>query len=127
MADRQPPAPGIDRARLQALVHAFYADLRRDAEIGPLFERAIGSAWPAHLDRMVEFWATMVLGSRSFSGDVFGRHMAIDALSPAMFERWRALWKRHTDALFEPARAAELQGIAAGIAGNLVRGLNRRK
>ena len=108
MADRQPPAPGIDRARLQALVHAFYADLRRDAEIGPLFERAIGSAWPAHLDRMVEFWATMVLGSRSFSGDVFGRHMAIDAL-------------------FEPARAAELQGIAAGIAGNLVRGLNRRK
>jgi hemoglobin len=127
MADRQPPAPGIDRARLQALVHAFYADLRRDAEIGPLFERAIGDGWPAHLDRMVEFWATLVLGSRSFSGDVFGRHMAIGDLSPAMFERWRALWKRHTDALFEPARAAELQGIAAGIAGNLVRGLERRK
>jgi hypothetical protein len=37
------------------------------------------------------------------------------------------LWKQHTDALFEPARAAELQGIAAGIAGNLVRGLERRK
>jgi hemoglobin len=127
MAERRPPDPGIDRARLRALVHAFYADLRQDAEIGPLFERAIGDGWPAHLDRMVEFWATLVLGSRSFSGDVFGRHMAIGDLSPAMFERWRALWKRHTDALFEPARAAELQGIAAGIAGNLVRGLERRK
>jgi hemoglobin len=127
MAERRPPVPGFDRARLRALVHAFYADLRQDAEVGPLFERAIGDGWQAHLDRMVEFWATLVLGSRSFSGDVFGRHMAIDGLSPPMFERWRALWKQHTDALFEPARAAELQGIAAGIAGNLVRGLERRK
>ena len=127
MADPHTPEPGIDRARLRTLVHAFYADLRQDEDIGPLFERAIGGDWQTHLDRMVEFWATLVLGSRSFTGDVFGRHMGIDGLTPPMFERWQALWKKHTEALFDPARAAELQGIAAGIARNLVRGLGRRK
>lgn len=115
-----------DRAQLRALVGAFYDELRLDAEIGPLFERAIGNDWQSHLDRMVEFWATLVLGSRSFTGDVFGRHMAIAEMEPAMLARWQALWKKHTDALLAPARAAQLQIIAAGIARNLVRGLNRR-
>lgn len=115
-----------DRTRLRALVHAFYDELRLDAEIGPLFERAIGSDWQPHLDRMVEFWATLVLGSRSFTGDVFGRHMAIADMEPAMLARWQAVWKKHTDALLPSARAAELQQIAAGIARNLERGLIRR-
>lgn len=119
-------ADNSDRARLRTLVHAFYGDLRQDAEIGPLFERAIGQDWQPHLDRMVEFWATLVLGSRSFTGDVFGRHMAIPGLEPAMFARWQAAWKKHTEALFEPARAAELQRIAAGIARTLSRGLAKR-
>ena len=52
--------------------------------------------------------------------------MAIRGLEPAMFARWQAVWKKHTEALFEPARAAELQRIAAGITGNLSRGLARR-
>jgi hemoglobin len=118
--------PDSERARLRTLVHAFYDELRRDDDIGPLFERAIGHDWQSHLDRMVEFWATLMLGSRSFTGDVFGRHMAIRGLEPAMFARWQAVWKKHTEALFEPARAAELQRIAAGITGNLSRGLARR-
>ena len=118
--------PDSDRVRLRALVHGFYDELRQDEEIGPLFERAIGHDWQAHLDRMVEFWATLVLGSRSFTGDVFGRHMAVPGLQPAMFARWQAVWKKHTEARFEPARAAELQRIAAGIAANLSRGLAKR-
>ena len=70
------------REGLTDLVHGFYADVRADAQLGPLFDRAIGAHWDTHLERMVEFWSTVALGTRSFKGDVFGKHMAVDGVAP---------------------------------------------
>ena len=39
----------IDEAGLRRLVHAFYARVREDAELGPIFNRAIADC-PEHLD-----------------------------------------------------------------------------
>lgn len=127
MSESLPMSPPIalDRAGLQRLVHDFYADVRRDPGLGPIFEKAIGEHWGPHLDRMVEFWSTVMLKTRSFKGNVYAKHVALaetSTVAPAHFLRWITLWHRHSSALFEPEVAAELQRTAHGIGRNLFYG-----
>lgn len=121
-----PSSPGtrgpLSRERLSTLVHRFYADVRADALLGPVFEDALHDRWEPHLERMVEFWSTVALGSRSFTGNVFGKHMALSGVTPAHFSHWVRLWKDNTERLFEPDVAHDLQVTAHGIARNLFHG-----
>jgi hemoglobin len=121
-AERDTVTTPITKEGLRALIHAFYRDIGADASLGPIFTAVIGADWSVHLERMVEFWSTVMLGSRSFRGNVFGKHMAIEGVAPAHFTRWLSLWQHHTTARFGPADAAELQRIANGIARNLFHG-----
>ncbi len=107
---------------LAALVHGFYADVRADPLLGPVFEDALGDRWEPHLARMVDFWSTVALGSKRFSGNVFAKHMALQGVTPAHFAAWVRLWGEHTERLFEPDVARELQATAHGIARNLFQG-----
>lgn len=121
------PAPSRPRQApnaesLTELVHRFYADVRADALLGPVFEEALRDRWEPHLGRMVDFWSTVVLGKKSFSGNVFAKHMALQGVTPAHFAAWVRLWGEHTDRLFEPDVARELQTVAHGIARNLFQG-----
>jgi len=112
----------IDRTKIETLVHDFYRDIGRDDLLGPLFTGIIGDDWSVHLARMVEFWSTVMLGTRSFRGNVFGKHMAVAGVRPEHFLRWLTLWHRHTNRLFGTETAAELQRTAHGIARNLFYG-----
>jgi hemoglobin len=116
----------LDRGALRQLVQAFYADVRRDPLLGPVFEPVVGGQWPRHLERMTEFWSTVMLGSKSFKGNVYARHVALAqtaAVQPEHFLRWITLWHRHTNRRFAPAIARELQRTAEGIGRNLFYGL----
>jgi len=104
------------------LVHGFYGDVRQDPLLGPVFEKALHGQWDAHLQRLVDFWSTVALGTRSFKGDVFGKHMALEGVTPAHFAAWVGLWQQHTHRLFAPDVAHDLQVAAHGIARNLFRG-----
>lgn len=113
----QPSVESITR-----LVHGFYGDVRKDPLLGPVFEKALHGRWDAHLQRLVDFWSTVALGTRSFRGDVFGKHMALEGVTPAHFAAWVGLWQQHTARLFAPEVAQALQVAAHGIARNLFRG-----
>jgi hemoglobin len=116
---------GMDRPGLRRLVDDFYADVRRDDLLGPVFSKAVGDNWEPHLERMTEFWSTVMLGTRSFKGNVYQKHVALaesSDVAPAHFLRWITLWNRHTQALFPGAAAEELQSTAAGIGRNLFYG-----
>ena len=123
-----PDAPSTGKAHapsaetITALVHGFYADVRADPLLGPIFEDALHGRWDAHLARLVDFWSTVALGTRNFRGDVFGKHMALEGVTPAHFAAWVGLWQKHTDRLFTPEAAQPLQVAAHGIARNLFRG-----
>ena len=39
---------------INRFVTRFYAEVRKDPELGPIFDERIGAHWPEHLDRMVE-------------------------------------------------------------------------
>ena len=109
-------------ASLTELVHSFYADVRADPLLGPVFEAALHERWEPHLARMVDFWSTVALGSKSFRGNVMTKHMALQGVTPAHFAAWVKLWGEHTERLFSPEVARELQTAAHGIARNLFLG-----
>ena len=98
----------LKREQIEQLVQRFYLDVRRDAQIGRVFERALAGRWHAHLARMADFWCTVMLGSREFRGNVFGKHMALGRLSESQYARWLTLWHEHSDALFPPEVAQQL-------------------
>ncbi len=95
---------GIDEAMIERLVRAFYARVRHDAVLGPIFEARIED-WETHLGRMCAFWSSVALGSGRYSGNPMAKHMALP-VDAAHFDRWLALFE-HTAHEVCPAEAAE--------------------
>ena len=117
-----PQATVVDRESITRLVLRFYDGVRADALLGPSFDAVLAGRWATHLPRMVEFWSTLLIGTHSFSGNVYGKHMALDGITPRHFERWLELWFATTATLFAPPDASRMQQMAQGIARNLFRG-----
>jgi len=103
---------------ITTLVHEFYQGVRADPELGPVFDAAI-TDWEPHLARMVEFWRTVMLGSKGFQGNVYGKHMALQGVQPGHFRRWLELFQATVERLFEPAVAQEFRLVASRIAQSL--------
>ncbi|AMK26292.1 group III truncated hemoglobin [Sphingobium sp. TKS] len=112
-------ASRIDEAGLKKLVHEFYARVREDAELGPIFNEAVRD-WPDHLDKLTAFWSSVMLGSGRYKGQPVPAHLKHkDRITPALFDRWLGLWNETTGAVMEPGAAAALQAKAARIAESL--------
>lgn len=58
----------LTREYIGLLVESFYARIRYDAMLGPVFNSRI-KAWPEHLERMKQFWRSVLHNSGSFSGN----------------------------------------------------------
>ena len=108
----------LTQESITTLVNEFYEGVRADPELGPVFEAAIDD-WPPHLARMVEFWSTIMLGTKSFQGNVYGKHMALPGVQPQHFQRWLALFQQTVDRLFAPEVAGEFRLVAGRIAQSL--------
>jgi hemoglobin len=114
-------SPTIDEAVLPDLVDRFYARVRQDPEIGPVFNAAIED-WDVHLEKLAAFWSSVMLTSGRYKGNPFAAHVK-HPLTPAMFERWLALWGQTVDEMFEPVVAAQFRAKAQRIAESLQLGM----
>ncbi len=120
----------ITESALAVLVNAFYAKVREDDFIGPVFNNAIDD-WPAHLKTLSAFWSGVMLRTGDYSGNPMATHAKhVADISPPMFARWLVLWRETTEEIFAPAEAAVLQERAERIGQSLAFGLeferNRR-
>jgi hemoglobin len=105
------------------LVPAFYARIREDAVLGPIFNGAIDD-WPDHLARLQAFWSSVMLTSGRYKGRPLPAHLKhADRIERASFDRWLSLWKETTADLFEPPAAAALQEKAGRIGESLQLGV----
>ena len=77
---------------IQALVHQFYAKVRRDPELGPIFNGHIDD-WPHHLEKLCDFWSGVVLRTGRFSGAPMPKHAALPGLRADLFHQWLHLWR----------------------------------
>ncbi len=96
-------APSDDQ--IEDLVATFYARIRKDAELGPIFERVIGADWGPHLKTMCDFWSSVMNTTGRYKGRPIPAHVKLTGIEPRHFERWLALFAETTQELFEPALA----------------------
>jgi len=114
---------GIDEAFIAAFVDDFYAAIRADALLGPVFAARIDD-WPAHLAQMNRFWQSILLSAGSFSGNPMVKHLTIPGLDGAHFAHWLDLFYATLRRLAPTPEAAKLVGEKARmIAESLLTGI----
>ena len=101
------------RPRLMHLLRHFYADVRQHKEIGPIFAAQIRD-WPAHLEKIADFWSNVTGGPIRYEGPMPAKHFPL-GLEEKHFEAWLDLWGRHCRAHLPPQEAAEMIAAAEGI------------
>jgi len=100
------------------LVDQFYVKVRADAELGPVFDRAI-SDWGPHLATMRNFWSSVMLTSGRYKGNPVIAHARQKRIVPAHFERWLALFRETCGEIFSPEAAAAIVMRAENIGKSL--------
>lgn len=108
---------------LQRLVDRFYAKVREDEMIGPLFNSAVHD-WSEHLQKLGAFWSSVMNCSGRYKGSPMAAHLRhVMAIEPRMFERWIAIWKCTAREELHPDEAAAVIVKAERISESLQLGL----
>jgi hemoglobin len=81
----------IDEAMIERLVRSFYARVREDAVLAPIFESRI-TDWEPHLQRMCAFWSSVALMSGRYHGQPMRVHLPLP-IDARHFDRWLALFE----------------------------------
>ena len=82
---------GIDEAMIERLVRGFYAKVREDAMLGPIFEARIKD-WEPHLAQMCAFWSSVALMTGRYHGTPMAKHLPLP-VDGGHFDRWLALFE----------------------------------
>ncbi len=114
-------ATGIDEAMIERLVRGFYAKVRTDPLLGPVFAARIAD-WEPHLDRMCAFWSSVMLMSGRYHGQPMAKHEPLP-VSAEHFDRWLALFEETARELCPAAAADHFADRARRIAESLELGI----
>ena len=113
----------ITEQDISRLVPEFYARVRKDPLLGPIFDGAIED-WPHHLVKLQAFWSSVMLTSGRYKGQPMVAHVRPAAdMTEEAFGRWLALWGETTEELLSPEAAAAFQEKAGRIAESLQLGV----
>jgi hemoglobin len=108
---------GLDEEMLEALVRRFYAKVRADELIGPIFAARIED-WEPHLERMTAFWSSVALMTGRYHGSPVAAHAGLP-VTWAHFERWLELFRETAREVCPPEGAAHVVERAERIAQSL--------
>jgi hemoglobin len=98
----------VTSAEIRTLVVEFYDRVREDPDLGPIFGDRMDGRWPEHLERMCEFWSTVLLGTRSYRGDPMGAHIRIPGITRSHFGAWMDLFTVTAEETMTPEGAANV-------------------
>ncbi len=112
---------GIDGPMIEQLVHAFYAKVRADALLGPVFDARVKN-WDVHLERMCVFWSSVALSTGAYHGSPMQVHapLPVDA---EHFDRWLRLFAETANEVCPPVAAEHFVTKAKRIAQSLELGI----
>lgn len=111
----------IDEALIERVVHTFYARVRVDAWLGPVFEARVED-WDRHLARMCAFWSSVVLGTGRYEGQPMRLHLPLP-VDGRHFDRWLGLFEATTREVCSPEEAEVFLERARRIASSLELGI----
>jgi hemoglobin len=112
---------GISEAMIERLVRSFYARIRADEMLAPIFDARIRD-WEPHLQQMCAFWSSVALMSGRYHGAPMPKHLPLP-IDAAHFDRWLALFEATAAEVCPPAAAAYFVERARRIAASLELGV----
>jgi hemoglobin len=86
---------GITESMIATLVHTFYAKVRKDPFIGPIFQEKIGENWSDHLQTMCDFWSSVTIATGRYKGQPLPKHISLPSLREEHFSRWLELFTKN--------------------------------
>jgi hemoglobin len=113
------PLGEVSETAIHLPVDRFYAKVRSDPDLAPIFEGAIADDWEAHLATMRDFWSSIMLTSGRHHGNPVAVHRRLASITPPVFERWLALFAETCGELFNQAVASVFVDRATRIATSL--------
>ena len=115
LADRPSEIGPLSDDAILHLVDSFYAKVREDEVLSPVFEGVITDNWPAHLEKMYAFWQTILLDEHTYFGSPFIHHAKLP-IGKEHFTRWLQLFYQTIEENFSGAKATEAIWRAAKMA-----------
>ncbi|WP_426025137.1 group III truncated hemoglobin [Brevundimonas sp. TSRC1-1] len=112
---------GIDEAMIDALVETFYARVRDDLLIGPIFADRI-TDWGPHLGQMKLFWSSVALSTGVYQGRPMPKHLPLP-IDARHFDRWLEVFAETARDLCPPVAADHFIERARRIAESLELGV----
>jgi hemoglobin len=110
----------ITETTIKLLVDSFYARVRHDPTLGPIFTNAIAEHdWLAHVEKMYAFWSSVMLTTGRYKGNPVATHRTVAGLAPPMFSNWLDLFEAAAKDLFVPEAADRFVNAARRIAESL--------
>ena len=120
-------AAGLTEPLVRQVIDAFYAKVRRDPDLGPVFEDIIRDDWPSHVERICAFWLTATRLGRGYEGRAFmPAHLRHATIRASQLPQWLRLFRETAHELCPPAGADVLIDIAERMAESIRLGLARR-
>ncbi len=94
----------VSRDDVFLLVTSFYAKVRKDKLLGPIFNTIIKD-WDKHLEHLTDFWESNLFFSKKYKGDPIKKHIDVDSyydgkINELHFGIWMNLWYETIDELF---------------------------
>ena len=112
---------------IKVFVNGFYQEVRNDETLAPIFNSRIApDQWDKHLQRMYDFWNSILFFQKGYKGNPFSKHaqLPIDAYH---FDRWTSLFKKIIDDNFQGPVAEETKVRAKRIAMVFLSKLNHQR
>lgn len=106
---------GIDRPLIERVVTDFYASVRRDPLLGPIFAAKV-TDWPRHEALIVEFWASLLLLTGEYKGTPLQAHNALPGLDESHFRHWLHLFHESVSRCCDEFQARQFEERASRIA-----------
>lgn len=126
MSTRPRVGPGVAAAvteqMIHDLVHGFYAKIRTDPALGPIFNRVVRD-WDEHLAKMCDFWSSVLLMTGRFKGTPMAAHAGIPDIRPTHFARWLHVFQQTATEVCPPQAAALFVAKSEMIAQSLQLGI----
>lgn len=95
----------IDESLIMQLLRAFYAKVRVDPLIGPIFNARI-QEWEHHLVRIGDFWSAVMLRTGRYQGQPMRLHLPLP-IDATHFDRWLELFETTAREMCPPAVAEQ--------------------
>ncbi len=112
---------GITEVMIDSLVRAFYAKVRADEMLAPVFDAHIDD-WEPHLLRMCAFWSSVMLMTGRYHGTPMVKHMPLP-VDADHFDRWLELFEQTARETCPPEAGAQFVERARRIAASLELGV----